>query len=180
MQLSEDYKESLLDQGIDVRQRLVWINEEISNKTFRKVSKAISLMSTDKPVTILINSEGGDYYDSLAIVDYIRNSKAPIYTVGYGKVMSGALLILVAGMHRSVGKNCWMLYHNSLYEEEGNHKDVKASVAQSEQEELQSAALMAEYTKKPEQFWKEIADTKDFYFTAERAMELGVIDAIKR
>lgn len=175
MQLSNEYIESLMEQGIDVKNKVLSLDEDITHATFLKVIKAFSLIQGE--LVLIINSDGGSYYDSMAIVDLIQR-RGNVHTMAAGKALSSALLILTAGAKRTATKNSWLLYHNSFYEQEGAHKEIKASVEQSEREEIQGAEFMAANTKKSKKFWKQIADTKEFYFSAKEALKLGVIHEI--
>lgn len=177
MPLSDELSDSLLEQGIDVRNRLVYLDEEISHATFLKIFKAVTLFKDAEPFSVIINSDGGSYYDSMAIADLISATENA-HTVGVGRVLSAALLILAAGKQRFVSKSCWLMYHNSSYGQEGSHMEIKASVEQAEREEIQSAEFMASRTKKSRKFWKQISDTKDYYFSSKEALKLGVVDHV--
>lgn len=152
---------------------VIYIDEDITHATFLKFHKDVCSM--DKPV-VIINSDGGSYYDAMAIADIVRLNK--LQTIGVGKVLSSAVLILAAGSKRIVYPSTWLLYHCSSYEQEGAHQEIKSSVEQAEREEMQSAEFMASVTSKSKKFWKKIADTGDYYFTAQEALKLGVVDAI--
>ncbi len=48
-------------------------------------------------LTLMINSEGGSVHAAFALIDIMRGSKIPIFTAGYGKILSSGLLIFMSG-----------------------------------------------------------------------------------
>lgn len=68
-----------------------------------------------EPIKILINSSGGEVYDMFALLDVIDQSKTKINTISYGKVMSSALPIYLAGNTRISGKHTIFMYHEMSY-----------------------------------------------------------------
>lgn len=172
--------ETLFEHGVNFRDRIITINNEIDNNEFQKVDAGLSEMESDsrKSVTIRINSPGGSVYDALAIIGRLKASKCKIITEGYGHIMSAATLILACGDERRISKFAWFMIHEASYAVEGKHKDIKTAVAQNEREEVKWAKWMEEFSQKDAKFWKKTADEKDTYFSPEELKELGVVDEI--
>jgi ATP-dependent Clp protease, protease subunit len=63
---------------------------------------SINIPQEENPITVIINSSGGDVYTSFAIIDAIRGCKSPINTVGTGHIMSAASLILASGTGKRI------------------------------------------------------------------------------
>jgi ATP-dependent protease ClpP protease subunit len=172
--------ETLLEHGINFRDRIITIKEEIDSDLFGKIDAALSEMESDnrRAITIRINSEGGSVYDALAIVGRLKSSKCRIITVGFGAVMSAATLILACGDERIMSDIAWFMHHESQYAVEGSHSQVVDAVAQAEKEENQWAAAMESYSKKDAKFWRKVAKDKNAYFTAQELLDMGVIDEL--
>ena len=64
---------------------------------------------SEEPITLLIDSPGGDVYAGFSIFDVIRFIKAPVRIVGIGLVASAAALILIAVL-RIVALVCQILH----------------------------------------------------------------------
>ena len=68
------------------------------------------------PIKFLISSEGGAAYEMFSVYDAMRalKKKATIETIGVGKVMSAAVLLLAAGTkgERKIGKHCRVMVHD--------------------------------------------------------------------
>lgn len=187
----KDLKSSLIDlkgiqlqyafeHGVNFGQRTITISEEISESTFRLIDAALSEMEHEAKakVTLRINSCGGSVYDALAVIGRMKASKCKIVTEAYGAVMSAALLIFVSGEQRKISETSWLMHHSSSYEVAGTHKEIKDLVEQREREEKKWAAIMSKYTTQSAEYWYEKAKDKDFYMTAEQALQLGVADEI--
>ncbi|HEY0087307.1 MAG TPA: ATP-dependent Clp protease proteolytic subunit [Candidatus Lokiarchaeia archaeon] len=76
--------------------------------------KAMNYLSKTTPITLEINSPGGNVADGLAIIDTMMSSLAPIYTIITGEAASMAGLISIVGAKRFITKNgCWMMHSSS-------------------------------------------------------------------
>ena len=62
-------------------------------------------------IIIRINSEGGDVYAALAIIDTIKNCKVPVHTIIEGCSASAATMISTVATKRSIMENAHMLIH---------------------------------------------------------------------
>ena len=91
-------------QGVDIERRVIYLCEDTTTEVFVKISVALDILESKslEPITIRINSGGGDVDAAAAIVARMIESKCEIHTVGYGEVSSAATLILAAGDHRSI------------------------------------------------------------------------------
>lgn len=63
------------------------------------------------PIYFHINSSGGSYFAGLAIIEAIRTSKVPVYTIGEGAIASMASLIFLYGKRRFISKHSYYLIH---------------------------------------------------------------------
>ena len=87
------------------------INTEI--KTLEKKLLVLSITYDIPPphIIIRINSEGGDVYAALSIVDTIKNCKVPIHTIIEGCTASASTMISTVAHKRSIMENAHMLIH---------------------------------------------------------------------
>lgn len=65
-----------------------------------------------KPIKLFINSFGGSIYDGLALIDIIKQSKTPVYTISIGSSMSMGFWIYLAGHKRYVGEHATLMFHD--------------------------------------------------------------------
>lgn len=172
--------EYAFEHGVNLKDRVISIVGDIDEDQFQKVEAAMTLMEAENrtTVTVKINSEGGEVYQAMAIVGRLTSSKCKIITEGYGQIMSAATLILACGDERRISKYSFFMHHESAYEVEGKHSEIKDLVAQSEKEEELWAQWMSEFTEKESSYWKTTGVGKDAYFTAEELVTLGVADEV--
>lgn len=78
---------------------------------FNKEDKGINI-SERKPIYLFISSDGGGVDDGLELVDIIKSSKTPVYTVTMGYCYSMAFLIYLAGHKRFASKHATFLIHD--------------------------------------------------------------------
>lgn len=166
---------------VDFKNRIIVISGDIDSDTFEIVEAAMTEMESQsrKTITIKINSPGGEVYQALAIVGRIRDSKCKIVTIGYGHMMSAATMILAAGHDRSASKYSFFMHHESSYEVDGKHSEIKNEVAQAEIEDDCWSEWMEELTKKPKKFWKKTGSGVNAYFKPKELVGLGVIDYVR-
>jgi ATP-dependent Clp protease protease subunit len=77
-----------------------------------------------KPLKIYINSEGGEIFAAIPLIDAITNSKIPIHTYIEGIAASAASLISMSGHKRFISKNSFMLIHELRTGVEGTYSNL--------------------------------------------------------
>jgi ATP-dependent Clp endopeptidase proteolytic subunit ClpP len=171
----------LFEYGVNLRDRIITLTDEITDGTFDVIDAALSEMEatdTKTPITLRIKSPGGSVYDAIAIVGRLKASPCDIITEGYGMVMSAATIILASGTLRKASRFTWFMTHESAYHVSGKHSEIKAYVSQAENEEHMWASWMAELTTHPKEFWLNTGTHVDAYFDAKSLIDMGVIDEI--
>lgn len=171
----------LFEVGVNFKDRVIVIDEDIEEGLFTKVDAAMSELESysRQAITIRINSFGGDIHTALAIVGRLKRSKCRIVTEGYGAVMSAASFIFASGNHRRISKFAFYMYHEFSYSAEGRHSAIKAEVEETERQWELWASWMATYSKvKDKQFFLTNGRLVDVYWTPETLLELGLADEI--
>ena len=168
------------EEGVNFRDRVIQLDDEITESSFALFDAALSEMErgSKKTVTIRINSPGGSVYDALAIIGRITSSPCRIVTEGYGHIMSAATLLLASGKKRRISKYCIFMAHQMTYHVMGSHGDTKEEVEQVERQERLWCDWMAEVSNKDAKFWYDKTYKKNLYLTATECLEYGVVDEI--
>jgi len=78
-----------------------------------------------KPLKIFINSNGGEFFAAIPIIDAIKNSKIPIHTYIEGIAASAASLISIVGHKRFITENSFMLIHELRGGVQGTYSNIK-------------------------------------------------------
>jgi ATP-dependent Clp protease protease subunit len=132
-----------------------------------------------KHLTLYINSTGGNLYDAFALIDAMKASHIPVYTVGMGAVMSAAFLIFVSGYkgHRIIAPNTGIMCHEFSDEIYGKHHDIRASLTEADHCGKRMLDILVKATGQDDKWVKKtLLNPTDQYFSAEQAIELGLAD----
>lgn len=132
-----------------------------------------------KPIRLYIDSPGGSLHATFTIVDAIRMSKTPVYTINIGMAFSGGFLIFLSGHKRFAYYNSTFLFHEGstgggLPQDAGKFRNY-ATFYNTLLEKLKIITL--QYTKISEEEY-ERHRLDDWWLCAEEAIELGICDKI--
>lgn len=183
--INKDYLETYFEYGVDVKNRCIFLTEDISEESAGHIIMGMYYLECEdstKPIELRIMSEGGDVYSAYGIHDVTRTLRSPIHTMGLGKVMSAAILLVACGEknNRWAGENTTFMIHVPHWpKSDVSQHDHRNEVDESERLTDRWYYLMGKYTKKPSKFWKNLCNKKvDVYFDADQALEWGIIDNI--
>ncbi len=167
-----------------LKERIILLNGEVKETIIEKIAIPLMRMSKDRPrtpITILINSEGGNVDDGQAVVDIIQQIKTPVITVGLGKVMSIAFDIFLAGDLRVSAENTLFLCHSGTggtYDRLPMINDVAALNKKYFDRWAKYYAKRTSWTKTAWTYkqWYDVLDSgKDYYFFPEEAQKIGIV-----
>jgi ATP-dependent Clp protease protease subunit len=133
-------------------------------------------------LTIIFSSYGGDLYSAFALIDMMRGSRIPIYTVGLGIIASAALMAFIAGEkgHRVITPNTSILSHQWSAGTYGKEHEL---VASQKQYELTTKRMIDHYRKSTKLSEKVIRQkllpAQDVWLSGEEALEYNLVDTIK-
>ena len=187
--LLEDIKEDStfneIDYGLNINDSVVYLHGDIMlGNLFDLISKVRIILANrpkenaQDPINLMINSNGGDVYEALGMIDYIESLSVPVNIIARGRAMSAAAMILACGTGKRVAsKLTTIMLHEASAEIFGKSADIKANADQIDGLENDFYTMMAAKTTQTEEFWR-TACRKDFYISATRAKELGVIDEV--
>ena len=180
-----DSKFDEIDYGVNVNESIIYLHGDIMlGNLFDFISKVRIIISNrpevnrQDPINLLINSNGGDLYEALGIIDYIQTLSVPVNVIARGRAMSAAAMILCCGTGlRAASKSSTIMVHEASAEIFGKSADIKANAEHIDELEEEFYRMMAKKTKHDEDFWRK-ACRKDYYMTAQKALELGLIDKV--
>lgn len=132
-----------------------------------------------KPIKIYIDSNGGCLSDTFTMIDAIKLSKTPVWTICTGTAYSGGFFTFIAGHRRFAYDHASFLYHEGATAtgaDAGKFRNY-AEFYQKELEQLKEVTL--KHTKiTPEEYKEHIKD--DWWMTADEALKYGVCDEIAK
>lgn len=184
--------ELLFHYGIDFQNRAIYfggiynstINEdgdthEVNQMTVEICVRAVHKMakSSKKPISIYMQSYGGDVYALLYLVDVILTTPCQFKFYGGGAIMSAATLIMAVCDERYLYPSARLLFHagNSIYC--GSQVDNEIQLEEERKIQKYLYDIYAKNSLFPAEFWEELCK-RDLHITAQEAVQLGIADAV--
>jgi ATP-dependent Clp protease, protease subunit len=163
-------------------ERIVFIGTPISDQIANlSIAQLLHLESEDpdKDISIYINSPGGDVYSGLAIYDTMQFIKPDVATICFGIAMSMGSLLLTGGAKgkRLALPNSRVLVHQPSAGFEGQSTDIEIHAREILDMRGRIDEIYATHTgQEVEQVHDDLE--RDRFFTAEQAVEYGLIDRV--
>lgn len=156
-----------------------WTGEGWTAKRMSGVLRSIGA----KPITVAMNSPGGDVFEGLAIYNLLREHPAEVTVSVMGLAASAASVIAMAGDKITMGLGSQMMVHRSWGMVIGNANDLAAAVPifqgfDASMTEIYSARTgltaeeIAAYLDGPQK------SSDGTWFTAQEAVDAGFADTV--
>jgi ATP-dependent Clp protease protease subunit len=167
-----------------LEERIIFLNGEVNDHTTYLMIQQFLWLDhvSDAPIKFYLNSPGGSVSAGLAIYDTIATIKSPITVFGYGNCASMGCILLSAkydrpGCKRYVLPSCRVMAHQVRGGAGGQCSDmlIEAKLMTEINEDL--FQKIATWTGQPYEKIKADAN-RDYWMTAEKAVEEGYADAV--
>lgn len=169
------------------KQRILYLNGGIDDSTIDYIATPILIKNIEeldipedklKPITIWINSPGGDANVGLYMIGLIQESRIPIHCKVLSLAASAALYMVMACKYRIGSKNSIYLLHKGSYSIGGNANEVE-DVLDFYKGEVDNkfSELIVNRTNLTKEELKKIR-RNETYVLGEKALEMGFIDEI--
>jgi ATP-dependent Clp protease protease subunit len=189
MKKDEEKKDDPIDSGglatKMLQTRTIIISQQVNSELTQKVLGQILLLEQEDPeapITVFINSPGGEMFSGYAIFDTLRFVSCPVTTIVTGFAASmGSILSLAADKGRRFAMpQAKILIHQPLlmgYQGRAADCEIQAREILKTREHLIN--LYCEYTGRDYDEIKQAID-RDNWFTAEEALDFGLLDKVVR
>jgi len=165
-----------------LKERIVFLDGEINDERADLVVAQLLFLEAEDPkkdISLYINSPGGSVTAGLAIYDTMQYILPQVTTICLGQAASMAALILAGGEagKRLVLPSSRVMIHQPWGGVEGQSSDIAIHAKEILRLKKLSIQYFAHHTGKSED---EIAQAleRDFFMTAEQAVEFGVADKV--
>ena len=154
---------------------------EITKESADQVIRNLLVMDSEgnDPITIYINSPGGDVDGGFAIYDMIRFISSPVRTVGIGLVASAAVIVLLAAEkeHRYGFANSTYLIHQPMTEMRGVAADIEIHAQNMEHCRQMTDSIIAQACGRSiEEVHRDTE--RDHWIYSQGAVEYGLISRV--
>ncbi|MBR6473100.1 MAG: ATP-dependent Clp endopeptidase proteolytic subunit ClpP [Firmicutes bacterium] len=165
-----------------LKDRIILIGEEITEHLASVVVAQLLFLEAEDPekdICIYINSPGGSVSAGLAIYDTMKYIKPEISTIAIGMAASMGAFLLSAGTKgkRYALPNAEIMIHQPLGGTQGQAEDIRIHADHILKIRARLNGIIAENTGRPIEEVEKDTD-RDYYMSAEEAVEYGLIDKV--
>ncbi|MBE6344744.1 MAG: ATP-dependent Clp protease proteolytic subunit [Spirochaetaceae bacterium] len=165
-----------------LKDRIIFIDGEITDTTADLVVAQILFLdsqSSDKDISLYINSPGGSVTAGLAIYDTIQSIKCDTQTICLGQAASMAAILLASGTRgkRFALPSSRVMIHQPWGGAKGQASDIAIQAREIIRLKKMTIDYFAYHTGKS---FDDVAKDmeRDFYMSAEEAVNYGIVDKV--
>lgn len=150
-----------------------WSGEGVTAKRIAAVLRNIG----GGPVTVNVNSPGGDMFEGLAIYNLLREYEGEVTVKVLGVAASAASLIAMAGDRIEIGRSAFLMIHNCWVFAAGNKEDLRAAADWIEPFDKTMSGIYAARTGADAKVITKMLDAET-WIGGEDAVQTGFADAL--
>ena len=165
-----------------LRERIVFLNTPINDRVANTIIAQLLFLEredAERDINLYISSPGGVIRSGLAIYDTMQLITPDVSTICLGMAASMASFLLAGGAKgkRYALPNSTIHTHQAMGGAQGQASDIEIAAREIIRLEQQLTTILAANTGQP---YEKVAQdsNRDFYLTAEQALEYGWIDEI--
>lgn len=165
-----------------LKDRIIFLSGPISDSMANTIVAQLLFLEMDNPnadISLYINSPGGSVTAGMAIYDTMKYIKSPVRTVCIGLAASMGAFLLMAGEKgkRLALPNSEIMIHQPLGGASGQATDVEIRAKWLLRTKDKMIRMMSEMTGQEEGKLR-LDCERDYFMTAEEALQYGIIDQI--
>ena len=169
----------------DEAERVYWVDEEIDSSLLDLVKMIMRCNKEDKdkpveertPIKVFIDSPGGDVLALWSVINAIKISKTPVYTINYCTAFSAAADLLVAGHKRYAMPGTSAMVHSGSCMYGGTMEQAESMKKHFDKLGKKVTDYFLSRTKVDPKAFKKKAPV-DWYFDEHEMLDNGLIDEI--
>ncbi len=165
-----------------LKDRIIFLGEEVNETTASLVVAQLLFLESEDPskdIHLYINSPGGMVTAGMAIYDTMQYIKCDVSTICIGMAASMGAFLLAGGAKgkRFALPNAEVMIHQPSGGAKGQATEIQIAAENILKTKKKLNQMLADNTGKPlEQV--EIDTERDYYMSAEEALDYGLIDGI--
>ena len=166
-----------------LKSRSVVISQQVDSKLSEKILNQIVLLEQEGgelPITVFINSPGGEIFSGFAIFDMLKFVSCPVTTIVTGFAASmGSVLSLAAdkGRRFAMPQSKIMIHQPLLMGYQGRASECEIQAREILKTRDHLVSLYSDQTGKSHDDIKKAID-RDNWFTAKEALDYGLLDKV--
>lgn len=138
---------------------------------------AAQLKEMEGPVTVRMNSSGGDAMEGMAIHNLLKQYQGEVTVIIDGGALSAASLIAMAGDNVQIAENALLMLHDPYQWAQGNPQELRRA---ADTLEKYVEAVATSYASKTGLSLERVRElmSNETWLTAPEALELGFVDEV--
>ena len=165
-----------------LKDRIIFIGDEIDDTLANSVVAQLLFLeseSSDRDISIYINSPGGSVSAGLAIYDTMQFVKCDVSTIVVGMAASMAAVLLAAGAKgkRIALPNSRVMIHQPLGGARGQASDIEIQAREIIKTKETLNGILVSHTGQSMKKVKADSD-RDFWMSAPEALAYGIVDKV--
>ena len=162
--------------------RIVFVSGEIDDASANTVVAQLIYLEAKNPekdICVYINSPGGSVTAGMAIYDTMKYVKCDVSTICVGLAASMGAFLLAAGTKgkRFCLPNSEVMIHQPLGGAKGQASDIEITARHIMRTKKKMIEMLSKNTGQPIKKVERDVD-RDYYMTAEEAVEYGLVDKV--
>jgi ATP-dependent Clp protease protease subunit len=145
--------------------------------TAKRIDSALRSIGKDNPVTVYINSPGGDLFEGLAIYSLFKEHKGKVTMKIIGLAASAASVIAMAGDEVQISRSAFFMIHNAWVVVGGNRIELREAADWLEPFDMAMADLYAHRTQMEDNEIIHLMDSET-WMGAKMSVDRGFADMI--
>lgn len=151
-----------------------WTGEGV---TAKRIAGALRSIGSDKPVTVYINSPGGDMFEGLAINSLLQEHKGTVTVKVLALAASAASVIAMGADDIQIARGAFFMIHNAWVVAAGNRNELRDVAEWLEPFDLSMADIYAARTGLSIKDVSKAMDDES-WIGGSKAVELGYADSV--
>lgn len=165
-----------------LKERIIFVSGEVNDTMADLVVAQLLFLEAEDPekdIQMYINSPGGNVTSGFAIFDTMNHIKPDVSTICVGLAASMGAILLTAGKKgkRFALPNADIMIHQPLGGSQGQAEDIRIQAEKILETRERLNKILAERTGQPLDKIEKDTD-RDFFMSAEKAVEYGLIDKV--
>jgi len=175
----------LRDLWLEEKNRIIWLDDSVSHDSLPIIKRIMNYNIMDKglpieerkPIKLMLDTPGGSVDVMNVMVNAIKISKTPVWTINFTSALSAGAHILAAGHKRFAMPGSTVLVHSGSGNLSGTAEQIEKAKEYYDKVSKKADDQLLADTKIDKKTYKKKAPF-DWYISAEEALEFGIIDKI--
>lgn len=178
-------KEDLLSQLL--KKRILIFNDSVGMDTLEQITLHILKFNMEdkdlptekrKPIRLFIQSPGGSVVNGFNLIDVIKSSNTPVYTICFANCSSMAFHIFISGHKRYAFKNSILLNHDGEVSLSNSGSKAKDTMCFFENLDERVKNHVISHTNISSEFYDSIYEKEYYMYADDEGRKLGCVDFI--